>query len=97
MTPATITFKGTWTDAEKRRIRDLIDAAHVAMSPARRRRLKGTWLARSTSDPETGRYIAVHRLGIEAALTGSTVEDIARQMRARWRGRQRPSAAPGRQ
>ena len=44
---------------------------------------------------KTGRYIAVHRLRIEAALTGSTVEDIAHQMRTRWRPRQHPSPADG--
>jgi hypothetical protein len=79
-----ITFIGDWSQEEEDKVRQAISAAEANMPASLRRRLKGTWLAKATRDSHTGRYIAVHRLGIGAAFTGGSAEGIVRQIKARW-------------
>ena len=79
-----ITFIGDWSDGEEDKIRQAISAAEATMPASLRRRLKGSWLAKATLDAQTGRYIAVHRLGIGVAFTGDSADAIVQQIKARW-------------
>ena len=71
-------FAGTWSDAERRRIRRAVTAFERAWAPSARTSTaeKPEWIIVQET-PAWGPYYFAHRLGTHDSLTGRSVEELA--------------------